>query len=111
MQTGKVKPNSSNIEEFAFDGKDLYVMFKSGAPYRYLDVKPTDFQNMRSVKSAGSYLNQVIKTGYSTEQLDISQYQAATAALQILSVASTASKGIIKMVDFSSFRSAATVCF
>lgn len=111
MQTGKVKPNSSNIEEFAFDGKDLYVMFKSGAPYRYLNVTSFAFEDMRTVKSAGSYLNQNIKPRYTAEQLDISQYQAATSALQILSGASKASKGVLKIADFSSFKSAATVCF
>ena len=56
-------PESSNIVQFAYD-KDssvLFVEFKKGGVYQYLDVPVVIFDAMKVAASKGQYLAQNVK--------------------------------------------------
>lgn len=56
---------SSNLEAVGYDSdaNELYVEFKNGSTYKYLDVPFENFQGLMDAESHGSYLNSVIKKG------------------------------------------------
>lgn len=59
-------PESSNIARFTYDDNNyvLSVEFKSGGLYKYFDVPPNVFEQMRAAQSQGQYLAQQIKGSY-----------------------------------------------
>lgn len=42
----------------------LEIEFKSGAIYQYFDVSESEYKNLISAESIGTYLNQKIKNSY-----------------------------------------------
>lgn len=58
--------DSSNVGSVAFDetSKTLVVRFNSGAIYSYADVEQDVYTDLVHAKSAGQFLNQMIKGRY-----------------------------------------------
>lgn len=111
MQIGKVIPKSSNIQEYAYDGKDLLVLFKSGKSYRYLDVRMTLFADMMKAKSAGTFLNQNVKPQYNCEEITDTDYANVTASLSVLTTSASATFKVLPISDYSKFLTPYSVCF
>src|SRR5690606_21006682 len=59
MQYTKVV--SSNVDEIAHDGHDLFVRFKNGGLYKYRGVPLSVFERMLKADSVGKFLNAEIK--------------------------------------------------
>ena len=57
-------PNSSNLNKVEYDGKDLYVTFKSGGTYRYDSVPRSIFEGFITAPSAGRYFHMNVKGRY-----------------------------------------------
>ena len=57
---------SSNIEKIAYDDNDheLYVKFKSGSTYSYIDVPRREFEKLMNAESHGVYFSRNIKPSY-----------------------------------------------
>jgi hypothetical protein len=64
---------SSNITKFTYDTTDsvLYVTFKNGATYRYLDVSIGEFVIFMKSESVGKALNSQIKPFKKYEQVGV----------------------------------------
>lgn len=73
----KIKPNSSNIEEYAYSNSRLVlaVKFKSGKAYFYKDVPSTVFFDMQRASSAGTFLNSDVKKTYDVDVVTDLDYQ------------------------------------
>jgi hypothetical protein len=58
--------DSSNIEQIGYDEdeRELWVTFKSGDTYVYLDVPAATYDDVMSADSKGSYLNREVKPNY-----------------------------------------------
>lgn len=54
---------SSNVESVGHDGRHLFVRFKNGSTYRYLDCPDTHLHGMKADASPGRYHNHFIKNG------------------------------------------------
>tara|TARA_R100000908_G_C3756546_1_gene151354 strand:- start:10367 stop:10714 length:348 start_codon:yes stop_codon:yes gene_type:complete len=63
--------NSSNILKSVYhvDTKDLDVVFKRGAVYRYVDVPLKLFEQFERDQSQGKFLNKRIKDTYTTNKV------------------------------------------
>ena len=63
--------NSSNILKsiYHIDTKDLDVVFKRGAVYRYLDVPLKTFEQFEKEQSQGKFLNKRIKDKFTTNKV------------------------------------------
>lgn len=59
---------SSMLLEVGTDGRDLVARFKNGKLYRYIGAAH-ELQAMLASDSAGRYLNSVIKSNYTAEQV------------------------------------------
>ncbi len=57
-------PDSSNVQGFRMDGKDLLIQFKGGGVYRYPGVSDEDFKGLALAESVGKYINETIKPNY-----------------------------------------------
>ena len=54
--------DSSNVAKIAYSEGNLFVMFKSGVPYKYFNVPTTTFASMcRGDLSVGRFLNSHVK--------------------------------------------------
>lgn len=62
MQYTKVV--SSNVDEIAHDGHDLFVRFKNGGLYKYRGVPRSVFERMLKAESVGKFLNAEVKPHY-----------------------------------------------
>ena len=62
---------SSNIREIGYNQhkKELYVRFKSGSQYKYLNVNRDEFSKMISADSKGIFFNEEIKPVKNCEKL------------------------------------------
>ena len=60
---------SSNIKSVAYDDGNLYVVYKSGAMYKYKDVKEEVYKELLSAESKGRYMNSNIKGKYLYEKV------------------------------------------
>jgi hypothetical protein len=60
---------SSVIRSFAYDPgrKALLITFQSGRRYRYLDVPPETFVELKAASAKGIYFNQHIRNRYPAE--------------------------------------------
>ena len=63
--------NSSNILKSVYhiDTKDLDVVFKRGAVYRYVDVPLKLFEQFERDQSQGKFLNKRIRNTYTTNKI------------------------------------------
>jgi hypothetical protein len=63
--------NSSNILKSVYhiDTKDLDVVFKRGAVYRYVDIPLKLFEQFERDQSQGKFLNKRIKDTYTTNKI------------------------------------------
>jgi len=63
--------NSSNILKSVYhiDTKDLDVVFKRGAVYRYADIPLKLFEQFEREQSQGKFLNKKIKNTYTTNKV------------------------------------------
>ena len=63
--------NSSNILKSVYhiDTKDLDVVFKRGAVYRYVDIPLKLFEQFEREQSQGKFLNKKIKNTYTTNKI------------------------------------------
>lgn len=107
-QAGKLKPNSSTITEYAWDGKNLLVQFKSGRTYQYDDVSENVFVKMASGISAGKFLNANVKGKYQESEITLAQYTALTENLWEYTVTRPAKKNLF---DFSKYKLVNAVAF
>lgn len=59
-------PNSSSIAEIGYNAERsaLYVRFNGGKLYRYDDVPPIMFDELKAADSVGKFVNANIKTQY-----------------------------------------------
>lgn len=60
---------SSNIKSVAYGDGNLYVVYKSGAMYKYKDVKEEVYKELLSAESKGRYMNSNIKGKYLYEKV------------------------------------------
>ena len=70
--------NSSNILKSIYhvDTKDLDVVFKRGAVYRYVDVPLKLFEQFEKEQSQGKFLNKRIRNKFTTNKIaDVSTQQ------------------------------------
>jgi hypothetical protein len=60
---------SSVIRSFAYDPlrKALLITFQTGRRYRYLDVPPETYVELKAAFAKGIYFNQHIRNRYSSE--------------------------------------------
>ncbi len=54
---------------FARERRVLEIEFRSGAAYRYLDVPPAVFEEMKRAESKGRYFSQFIRGKYEFQRL------------------------------------------
>jgi hypothetical protein len=61
-----IKVKSSNLARVAYDKKDkeLYVEFKSGNKYSYINVSYKKYENLVYAESVGSYFSTKIKPNH-----------------------------------------------
>jgi|APGre2960657373_1045057.scaffolds.fasta_scaffold14261_2 hypothetical protein len=61
-----VKVKSSNLSKVAYDkaDKELYVEFKSGSKYSYIDVSNKKFESLLNAESKGTYFSTKIKPNH-----------------------------------------------
>jgi hypothetical protein len=66
-----VQVESSNVAAVGYDEEQesLYVEFKSGSTYKYLEVPFYAYEEMLSADSIGRYLNKEIKGRYEFTKL------------------------------------------
>ena len=60
---------SSNIKSVAYGDGNLYVVYKSGAMYKYKDVKEEVYKELLSAESKGGYMNSNIRGKYLYEKV------------------------------------------
>ena len=62
--------DSSNIEAIGYDDnmRELFVQFKGGTTYIYVDVPAEVHQELRQADSKGIYLNREIRNSYEWRQ-------------------------------------------
>lgn len=60
---------SSNIDALGHDGTHLFVRFHNGAVWRYADVSPAIFIEMKNSGSVGRYLAEFIKKNHKGERV------------------------------------------
>lgn len=69
----KMEPvQSSNIAEMGHDAdaSHLYIRFKSsGAVWKYHDVSPAIYAEMKAQRSVGGYLQQFVKPNHRNEKM------------------------------------------
>lgn len=69
IETASVE--SSNIVEVGYtDTNALFVLFKGGGSYLYLDVPKETYEELKKSESAGKFLNANIKPNYKFEALN-----------------------------------------
>lgn len=58
--------DSSNVEAIGFDpiGQELYVQFRSGRTYVYIDVPEATYDELMNSDSKGSYISREIRPNY-----------------------------------------------
>lgn len=58
--------DSSAISAIGYDEDscELYIRFRDGGAYTYLDVPPEEWLALCDADSKGTFVNQVIKPGY-----------------------------------------------
>jgi hypothetical protein len=66
-----IRPDSTAIERFAYDASAfaLYVEFVPEGCYRYDGVPAEYFRALRLAKSAGTFVNKLIKGRFAYEKL------------------------------------------
>jgi len=62
---------SSNVDAVAYDlqSETAYVRFTNGSTYAYRGVPASEFENLRTAASVGSYLNSYFKNVYPYERM------------------------------------------
>ena len=65
-----IKVNSSNIDKVAYEDGNLYVEYKSGGLYRYLDVPEAKHKELIESESKGKFMNEIIKENYKYEKVE-----------------------------------------
>ena len=55
---------SSNIAKAFHDGTDLYLLFNSGAVYRYENVPEHLYHSLGAAPSVGSFFHKFVKNAY-----------------------------------------------
>jgi len=62
---------SAVIASYTYDeiSGSLVIKYQSGLTYRYLDVPPEVYQQMKAFKAKGVFLNQQIKGKYEFERV------------------------------------------
>lgn len=73
MRKITMKPvSSSQIESVGYDEnlQDLYIEFKKGAVYRYLDVPQVIYERLCEADSIGSYFAKTIKGVYDYQKME-----------------------------------------
>jgi len=64
-----INVESSNIEKIAYENNNLYVGYKGGGVYKYLDVSSEKYNEFLNAESKGRYLNSAIKESYKYEKV------------------------------------------
>lgn len=68
MNTSNFTPvTSSNLASAFHDGEDLFLEFKNGKVYRYLDVPQQVFDELLSTESAGRFFHSNIRESFAYE--------------------------------------------
>ena len=65
------KVNSSNIEQIAHKDNSLYVWYKSGNLYEYLDVPVETYTKLLESESKGRFMNSEVKGKFKYKKLEI----------------------------------------
>lgn len=52
---------SSNVDYYGTDGKNVFIQFKNGASYLYLNVTPVDIDDMKKAESIGKFIGVLSK--------------------------------------------------
>jgi hypothetical protein len=52
---------SSNIDKVGYDEKTLFILFKNGGLYKYIDVPSDIYDGLVVAESVGKYLNTEVK--------------------------------------------------
>lgn len=60
---------SSNVEFHGFDGKNIFIQFKNGASYLYLNVEEKDIEEMKKAESIGRFIS-VLSKKYTYTKVD-----------------------------------------
>ena len=60
----KVNVESSNISRIGYENGELFVEFKGGSTYKYINVPQEVFINMINADSKGRYLTENVKSRY-----------------------------------------------
>jgi hypothetical protein len=63
---------SSNIAAMGHDGKHLFVKFHTGALWKYHDVSPAIYAEMKGSGSVGKYHGQFIRPNHRGEKVEVS---------------------------------------
>jgi len=61
--------NSSHLDQVGWQDGNLYITFKNGKKYKYLDVPEMCFYEMRASNSIGRYFGTDIKNNFIAEEL------------------------------------------
>jgi hypothetical protein len=60
---------SSNVKQIGYDNNTLYVLFKNGGLYSYIDVPENIFEDLLDAESVGKTLNKDVKKIYECERV------------------------------------------
>ena len=63
------KVESSTVDEVGFQNDKLYVKFKNGNTYVYLNVGEDVYESLIKSESKGKFLNESIKTRFTCQKL------------------------------------------
>lgn len=47
---------SSNVDFYGTDGKNVFIQFKNGSSYLYTNVEPADIETMKATESIGKFI-------------------------------------------------------
>ena len=64
------KVESSNISQVGFHDNSIFVEFKNGTTYEYLETSKEDYSNLVGAKSVGKHLNTEIKGNFDCNKVD-----------------------------------------
>lgn len=53
---------SSNVDYYGTDGKNVFIQFKNGSSYLYLNVTPVDIEDMKMAESIGRFISVLSKS-------------------------------------------------
>jgi hypothetical protein len=56
-----LKMESSNVDYYGTDGNNVFIQFKNGASYLYLNVKPEHIEQMKKAESIGRFIGVLSK--------------------------------------------------